>query len=297
LKIDLCIATHSPSLVVFTLVPKAIARQTVTRESFQVSIIDIASTPPRTEAEFVPLWQGNILHTLVWEARLGNAHGRAKAIKVIPSEWIVFVDDDNELAEAYLAAVVDVAQQKPHLGCFGRKLPLPSGYQAVPWLQPVIPCLAIKDCGDEADANCVDHLGVWEPPTAGAAVRRPVLQLVSERMRQIGNTGHRGRKGLVSCEDGLMVRDAAGDLNLAGGATEVVAPVGVEDYGEGNLRQGEALAKEGGAHEHIEHAFARFLDEILNLARERLTSNPWVNQTSRPDDQLRDAAFRPPQFI
>jgi FkbM family methyltransferase len=211
MKLDVCIVTHNPRRPVFALVLQSIARQSLSRDAFHIWIIDNASTPPLTEADLGPLRHGGVPHTLVLEPRLGNAYGRAKAIEVTSSEWIVFVDDDNELAENYLEKVLEIARQKPHLGCFGGKLLLPPTYQVEPWIQPLLPYLAIKDCGDEVISNCVEHWGIWEPPTAGAAVRRPVLQLFSERMRLIGDTGRlgrRGKSGLMSCEDGVMMRGA-----------------------------------------------------------------------------------------
>lgn len=211
MNLDVCIVTHNPRRPVFALVLQSIARQSLSRDVFHLWIIDNASVPPLTEADLGPLRQGEVSLTLVLEPRLGNAYGRAKAIEVTSEEWIVFVDDDNELAEDYLATVVKLAQQKPHLGCFGGKLLLPPTYQVEPWIQPLLPYLAIKDCGDEAISNCAEHWGIWEPPTAGAAVRRPVLQLFSERMRLIGDAGRLGRRGssgLMSCEDGVMMRGA-----------------------------------------------------------------------------------------
>ncbi len=211
MKLDVCIVTHNPPRTVFELTLRAIARQTLPRDEFEVWIIDNASTPPLAETDFAPLREAGLPFRLIRENRLGNCFGRACAIASTSSDWLVFVDDDNELSDDYLATVKQIIHEKPRLGCFGGRMLLPPHYRVPNHAKSVVKFLAIKDCGNQPLTNCVDCWGEWEPPTAGAAVRRPVLELFSQRIRQMrgsGQLGRRGRNGLMSGEDSLMMRGA-----------------------------------------------------------------------------------------
>jgi FkbM family methyltransferase len=210
-KIDVCVFTHNPKREIFAKALGSLARQTLTRDRFHVWVVDNSSSPPLGEADLMPLRAAGVEHTLLVEKKLGLSHARVAAIKSTRCEWLVFVDDDNELFEDYLAQVVAVIAAKPQLGCFGGKLLLPEGYEMPVWMRGMLPYVGIKDCGDQPITNCVDHWGDWEPPGAGAVVRRPLAELFCQRMQQFGDSGRLGRcgkHGLMSCEDSLLARGA-----------------------------------------------------------------------------------------
>lgn len=212
MNLDVCICTHNPPRRVFPLVLEALCQQTLSPEHFHVWIVDNHSTPPLTNEDLKPLERAGLNFTLLQEPRLGNVYAREAAIKATSSEWIVFVDDDNVLAQDYLATVVEIAEANPDFGCFGGKLLLADGIQVPAWIDPLLPYLAIKDCGEEVITNCADEWGNWEPPTAGAAVRRPVLDLYVNYLKtakQSTRLGRKGSKGLLSAEDSLMMRGAS----------------------------------------------------------------------------------------
>ncbi len=216
MKLDVCICTHSPRRPVFRRVLQSLASQTLPRDQFHVWIIDNKSQPPLDEGDLLPLKKAGVSYTLLTEPRLGNVFAREKAIASTTGEWIVFVDDDNELADDYLQTVVEIAKANPHLGCFGGKLLLAPDLAVSDWMLPLLPYLAIKDLGDEVISNCASEWGRWEPPTAGAAVRRPVLNLYLDnlkRFKESARLGRKGKKGLLSAEDSLMMRGAF-SLNL-----------------------------------------------------------------------------------
>jgi len=142
---------------------------------------------------------------------LGNAHARARAVSATDGEWILFVDDDTELAPDYVEQGLRVISDNPGIGCFGGKLLLPDYLKAPKWVQPLLPFLAIKNAGPEPITACVDYWGIWEPPSAGAFVRRPVLERYLSIMIGSNNAhrlGRKGRRSLNSGEDSLMMRGA-----------------------------------------------------------------------------------------
>ena len=209
--LTVCICTHNPRRDVFQLVLAALARQTLAKNAFRVCVIDNGSLPALADNEMDTLARAGVSYFIVREERLGNVHARECAIRATQGAWVVFVDDDNELAEDYLGCVLDIIQSNPQFGCFGGKLLLESPVPPPRWIMPLLNHVAIKDCGDEVLTNCVDYWGPWEPPTAGAAVKRPVLELYLRNVAQSKGSsqlGRKGRTGLLSNEDSLMMHGA-----------------------------------------------------------------------------------------
>jgi hypothetical protein len=209
--LDVCICTHDPRRDVFAVVLEAIARQTAPKSSFRVCVVDNASDPAVSKADLLPLDRAGVAWQLLHEPRLGNSYARECAIRTTDGELVTFVDDDNEIADDYLERALEIAAAHSEIGCFGGKL-----LNAIPgpvpkWAVRFLPFLGIMDKGEEVLKRCTDHWGPWEPPTAGATVRRPVLDLYLRRMaasRLGGSLGRKGRSGLLSCEDSLMMRGA-----------------------------------------------------------------------------------------
>jgi hypothetical protein len=122
---------------------------------------------------------------------------------------VVFVDDDNELAANYLSVGVEFARAHPQVACFGGKLLLPKYLRTAPWVEPFLPYLGIKDLGDFLQVGRAETWVPWEPPTAGAWVRRDLLAAYLESFDSqptVKLLGRVGSNGLGSCEDSLMMR-------------------------------------------------------------------------------------------
>ncbi len=147
--------------------------------------------------------------------KLGLIYARNVAIDSTDSEWLVFVDDDNELSENYLETVTEIIAKHPEFGCFGGKLLLPSDAKYPRWMHTLLPYLGIKDVGDKELSARVDYWGEWEPPGAGFIVRRAVLESFQQRLATLPPTFVLGRQGqsLLSAEDSAIARGAY-DLGL-----------------------------------------------------------------------------------
>jgi len=211
MNFDVCICTHNPRNDVLALALDALARQTFPHDQFRVWMVDNTSLPPLAEGLLTSLRATGIEAHLLREPRLGLTAARVTAIVNTTSEWLVFLDDDNVLAPDYLAVAAEIAGNNPRLGCFGGKLVLPSTVTAPRWTRNLLPWLAVRDCGEEPITHAADHGGAWEPPGAGAVVRRPLLNWFLE---QIGSNpasaqlGRNGTNGLLSADDTLIMRGA-----------------------------------------------------------------------------------------
>ncbi len=209
--IDICICTHNPQEPLFSLVLDAILRQTVGPGTFRLLVIDNASQPPVMEQTLKGFHAYGIPARIVKEAEPGIARARLRAMCETDAEWLLFVDDDNELRDDYVEQGLRFISEHPHVGCFGGKLLLAPGLSPPSWARPFLPYLAIKDEGEEVIMGHADVWGPWEPPTAGAFIHRSVLDRYQERAAhndELFRLGRKGRKGLASCEDSLIMRGA-----------------------------------------------------------------------------------------
>lgn len=211
MKIDVCICTHNPRRDIFEIVLNSLVNQTLSKENYEVWIIDNNSNPPLRKSDFYLLEAGEVKVNLIQEKRTGLSYARWCAYEVTKSEIIVFVDDDNELTENYLEKAFNIFIDNNNLGCFGGKLLLPEYIKYPQWIKVILPYLGIKDLGEEIISNCANYWGEWEPAGAGVVIHRKVLDLYVERLKNIPQAtelGHKGNNGLLSCDDSLMMRGA-----------------------------------------------------------------------------------------
>jgi glycosyltransferase involved in cell wall biosynthesis len=209
--IDVCLCTHNPRLEIFTKVLASIQNQTVGSDTFRFLIVDNASSPPLDESLLARFTKQGMLARMVREPKPGIARARLRAILETKGEWLVFVDDDNELMPNYIAEGMKFASMHEDLGCFGGKLLLAPDLCPATWVKPFLPYLAIKDIGEEPLFGKSTSWGAWEPPTAGAFIRRSVLALYKQRAdndEKLFKLGRTGKNNLSSCEDSLIMRGA-----------------------------------------------------------------------------------------
>ena len=210
-SLNVCICAHNPRPHIFHRVLMSLARQSAEKESFSVVIIDNASTAQLTSVDCAVLTEAGIASMIVREPKLGNVFSRARAYQETNSQWILFVDDDNELDPDYIKIGLEIIRNRPELGCFGGKLELPAEINVPRWVMPLLPFLAIRDFGDNEITNIADYWGQWEPATAGGFIRREILGAYAQRILDDPTThvlGRKGRKSLNSCEDSLMMAGA-----------------------------------------------------------------------------------------
>lgn len=212
MRLDICICTHNPRLDVLARVMTSISHQQATDgHTISVVVVDNASNPPINESVFEPLNSSTMATELIQEPLPGIARARAAAARATSGEWVLFVDDDNELNPDYVLNGIKVICDHPTVGCFGGKLLLPVSIQPPSWSLPFLEYLGIRDFGDQRLERISKHWGPWEPPTAGAFVHRDVLREYLRRADASENFFRLGRAAgkLFSCEDSMLMRGAA----------------------------------------------------------------------------------------
>ncbi len=209
--IDVCICTHNPRNEVLARVVAALANQDVAPESFRVIVVDNASSTPLVENIIAPLIDNGIEAKLVTEPMPGLQRARIAAYAHCFSDWVLWVDDDNELSSNFIRTGLEFMDSHPEVGCFGGKLLLPPGVKYKNWLEPFLPYLGIKNLDHGLTIESVDRWTIAEPAGAGAWVHRKVLEqyiACSKAEKNFFKLGRTGQIGLASCDDSIMMRGA-----------------------------------------------------------------------------------------
>jgi glycosyltransferase involved in cell wall biosynthesis len=209
MNIDICICTHNPRLEILRSVIVSIAQQKANPDVISVLLIDNDSKPALEKDLLAPIAERGIVCRIVHEPNLGLSRARIRAIQETLGEWILFVDDDNELNSDFIEQGLAFIQLHPDVGCFGGRLLLPSILQPANWVKPFLPYLGIKDEGDMEIIGNGDQWGPWEPPGAGAWVHRKVLNEYlhrSQKDERLFKLGRTGTGNLASCDDSIMMR-------------------------------------------------------------------------------------------
>src|SRR5690554_636680 len=116
MEISVVICTHNPRREFLTRVLEALKAQTLGIEYWELLIIDNRSTTPVSELLDIS-WHPNA--RCIREETLGSAHARIRGINESKAEYILFVDDDNCLAQDYLQIAKQAMDNNPMLGTLG----------------------------------------------------------------------------------------------------------------------------------------------------------------------------------
>jgi glycosyltransferase involved in cell wall biosynthesis len=209
--ISVIICSHNPKMGYLTRVLRALERQILSQNQWELILIDNCSDRPL--AEIVDLtWHTNSRH--VREAELGLTQARLRGIKEAKAEVLVFVDDDNILYPDYLELVVEIAKKWAILGVWGGQA-LPEFESTPPdWTKPYWGSLAIKIFDKDMWSNMLEVL----PVGAGMCVRKSVATKYVEIVERDPKRLNLDRKGKDE-RTGLII--SGGDLDLAMTSSEL----------------------------------------------------------------------------
>lgn len=149
--------------------------------------------------------------TLIQLEKPGISKARYEAMRrQKDNELLVFVDDDNVLADGYLDTAIEIANANPLWGAFAGILEKPQSYQVRAWIKPFLAYFAIKNLGQNSQESFATlHWTILEPPTAGAAIRPEVSAYLVNQIANgnlgffhVGAIGNRQLRG----EDSYLVR-------------------------------------------------------------------------------------------
>jgi glycosyltransferase involved in cell wall biosynthesis len=198
MQLTVAICTYNPDRGTMIRALDAIAEQLGDIPSAEVIVVDNNSSPPLVERGYLSDYPVRLLR----EPRPGLTAAREAAIRTAAGEVIVFVDDDNILAEDYLSTVVEAFSNDPILGSLGGRIVPEYNTQPPAWFGEFERQLAIRRYPPELHVETTaPPFSEYFPVGAGLAVIR---DLALEYLEDCAVTSRiEGRQGtaLSSGED------------------------------------------------------------------------------------------------
>jgi len=200
--LSVIVCTHNPRPDYLSRVLAALQQQTLSRDKWELLIIDNASAKPVAPAWSLA-WHPHGRHLL--EEALGLTPARLRGIAEARGEILVFVDDDNVLREDFLANVTLIANDFPNLGAWGGNVTGEFEQPVPDWAQPHLHALALREVKRDLWANYnIDNRSF--PYGAGLCVRKPVTTAYAQALVARPDSKNLDRKGLSMT--------SAGDVDL-----------------------------------------------------------------------------------
>jgi glycosyltransferase involved in cell wall biosynthesis len=208
MPVSVVLCTHNPRPDYLRRALESLKRQTLDRRDWEFLMVDNASGEDLARGWDLS-WHPGARH--VREDELGLTAARLRGIAESRGDLLVFVDDDNVLAEDFLQHVAGIPARYPHVGVIGAGTLTPEfEIPAPPELTPRLGMLALRTVDTPLwsnDANGSDLI----PWGAGMGVTRPVATAYRELLRDPTVRRVVGRRGkrLFCGEDDLFSWAAA----------------------------------------------------------------------------------------
>ena len=203
LSVSVILCTHNPRHDYLLRTVEALQAQTLPKEVWEFLLVDNASATALS-AGWDLSWHPRGRH--VREEELGLTAARLRGIRESEGALIVFVDDDNILANDFLSVAWDIHCSEQGLGVFGAgKISPEFEIPPAPELHARLPLLALR-CTNEVRTsdNFADSASI--PWGAGLCVSRQVGREYVSLIGRLNITAAVGRRGhlLLSGEDDLF---------------------------------------------------------------------------------------------
>jgi glycosyltransferase involved in cell wall biosynthesis len=214
-SLSVIVCTLNPRADYFDACLGALKSQTLPTELWELVVVDNASDAPlalRLDLGWHPAAR------IVREDTLGLTPARLRGIAEAKADLMVFVDDDNVLEPDYLETALQLARDRPFLGCWsGQCLPR---FEIPPpaWTERYWGALCIRRFAREVWSN-LPRLAETMPAGAGMCVRRQVAR----RYLQLHETG--ARRFQFDRTGGSLT--SGGDNDLAACACDIGLGVGL----------------------------------------------------------------------
>jgi len=208
--LSVIICAHNPRHEYLQRTLAALKAQTLPQDRWELLLVDNASKPPISQSHDLS-WHNQGRHIV--ETTLGLTPARLRGIAEARAPWLVFVDDDNVLAEDYLVKVLAIIVSHPRIAVFGAGMLQPE-FEVTPpaELNGLLSLLALREVDAPRRSNNPKDPAAL-PCGAGLCVRRETAGQFAKLVEQLKQGVVLGRKGgeLFSHEDDLFSWAAAND--------------------------------------------------------------------------------------
>jgi len=202
-RISVIICSNNPRPGYLHRVFEALQAQTLSREEWELVLVDNASTR-RLADQWDLSWHPG--HAHIRENELGLTRARLLGIKETTAALLLFLDDDNVLPPDYLDRAFTIEQQHPDLGAFGAAIIEPEfEIEPSPELRGLLHLLTLRHVPRPRWTNNSKDTGSV-PWGAGLCVTRPTAEAYVQVIARLGITDLLGRRGqrLFSGDDDVF---------------------------------------------------------------------------------------------
>lgn len=170
-RISVAICTHNPRLEYLSRALDGLKAQSLPNSQWEFLLIDNASEPPVSGSVSLA-WHPNA--RVIVEPELGITSARIRAMREFAGDLLVFLDDDNVMADDYLQRCLELFAERADLGAVSGCI-MPE-YEVPPpeWFAPYESWIAVRRITKSAWSNFNDSRS--EPVTAGMCLRRTVAE-------------------------------------------------------------------------------------------------------------------------
>ena len=180
--VSVIICTHNPRPDAFRRVLDALAAQTLSKEQWELLLVDNASDDP-LGPRWPLSWHSNARH--IREDQLGLTSARLRGIRESRGDLLIYVDDDNVLAADYLETAQTLLSRHPHLGVIGAGILEPEfEKQPSPELVPYLRLLSLRRISNALWSNNADDQAAV-PWGAGLCVTRHVADAYEQLLGRL----------------------------------------------------------------------------------------------------------------
>jgi glycosyltransferase involved in cell wall biosynthesis len=191
LEASVIICTHNPHRLYLERALTALRAQTLSVDRWELIVVDNGSS--QKVADFCDIsWHARGRH--VQEQQLGLAFARLRGIAEATGQLLVFVDDDNVLADDYLEHALCIDDEYRFLGAWGSgAISLEFEAEPADHLIDFLPWLGLRHADRPTWSNAIS-CDEATPIGAGLCVRRQIADAYAEFFRKssIQITGRKG---------------------------------------------------------------------------------------------------------
>ena len=196
MQVSVIICCHNPRRDYLARVLEALKAQTLSTNNWELLLVDNASKDPVSATHNIS-WHPNARH--VREENVGLTCARLRGIAESSADLLVFVDDDNVLAENYLEVATQIAMDRRYLGAWGGQqlAEFEGGEPRETWKRDFWTSRLVRDIW----SNNYDRQAA--PVGAGICIRRAVAMKYMECVKSDSLRSSLGRSGsgMNSAED------------------------------------------------------------------------------------------------
>jgi hypothetical protein len=213
MTISVIICTHNPCEAYLRRTLESLERQNLPKSQWELLLVDNASIKPLRD-KWDLSWHPMSRH--VREDELGLTPARLRGIREAVGKLVVFVDDDNLLADDYLTETLIIETKFSSLGAWGGEVRGEFEEEPQTWARPHLGSLAVRALARDYWSNQYS----WDaaPCGAGLCVRKSVADFYAAQVQGDALRLELDRRGqrLTGCGD-LDLAYTACDLGLGMG--------------------------------------------------------------------------------